>query len=164
MADAQRHLTSLSVSVLDNKVAYPLFFPYLPYLPLIFSNSIMKISAGYFADELFGRVILIALSYVAATSVWWSPLVVVPIFWQVWDRIFGRAARIDSPGFKLIADGLTYLVWLSYMGYAIVSMGRNIGHWYGWTLGFVVGIGVAHLFGLLFPYRWHLEVMDRRMT
>jgi len=49
------------------------------------------------------------------------------------------------------------------MGYAVVSMGRNIGHWYGWVLGFVVAIGIAQLLGLLWPHRWHLERIEGRL-
>ena len=120
-------------------------------------------SATSFATEFLGRVILVALAALTATEVWWGPLVVAPLFWQIWDAVFGQRSRISTGGLKLMADGLTYMIWLSYVGYAIVSMGRNIGYWYGWVLGVAVGIGVAQLLGLLWPHRWHLERIEGRL-
>lgn len=117
-------------------------------------------NAGSFSTEFLGRVILIALTVLAATKVWWAPLIVAPVFWQVWDSIFCRGSRIYASGLRLVADGLTHLVWLSYIGYTIAVMGSNIGHWYGWCLGIVVAIGVAQLLGLLWPHRWHLERIE----
>lgn len=123
----------------------------------------MRSSTGCFTTECLGRVILIALAVLAATKVWWAPLVAAPVFWQVWDGVFGRGSRINDPGLKLAADALTHLIWLSYIGYTIAAMGRNIGHWYGWGLGVAVAIGVAQVLGLLWPHRWHLERVEGRV-
>lgn len=120
----------------------------------------MMSSAYYFTTECLGRVILIAILVAGARREWWEPLVAVPVCWQVWDGVFGRRSRIYAPGLKLVADGLTWLIWLWYIGYTIFSMGKNVGHWYGWVLGLVLAIVVAQLFGLLFPKRWHFEGVE----
>ena len=127
------------------------------------SMSTMKPSTQSFTIECVGRVILIAVTTVAATTVWWAPIIAAPVSWQVWDGVLGRRSRILSPGLKLVADGLTHLIWLSYIVYTITAMGMSIGHWYGWSLGVVVAIGVAQLLGLLWPRRWHLERIEGRL-
>jgi hypothetical protein len=113
-----------------------------------------------FAKELIGRVILIALVLGSYLLKWWIPLIVGPLFWQIWNTVTGRRSRIPHPVLKLIADAITWILWLSYIVYSIVSFGLNIGHWYGWLIGVVVGFVVAQILGLLWPKRWHLEQVD----
>ncbi len=117
-------------------------------------------SVHNFAVELLGRFILILVGVLSAGFRSWAPLVLAPIFWQLWDTMFGRRSRIPARVLQLVADVITYVVWLSYIGVAIVSLGKSIGHWYGWAIGAFVGILVAQVFGLLFPFRWHLEQAD----
>ena len=113
-----------------------------------------------FAKELTGRVILIALVIGSLFLKWWVPLIVAPLCWQVWDTVVGRRSRIVHPVLKLIADGITWALWLGYIVYSIVSFGRNVGHWYGWLIGVVVGFAVAQFLGFLWPHRWHLEAVE----
>ena len=113
-----------------------------------------------FAKELTGRVILIALVVGSLLLKWWVPLIVAPLFWKVWDTVVGRRSRIIQPVLKLIADAITYALWLGYVVYSIMSFGLNVGHWYGWLIGVVVGFAVAQIFGFLWPNRWHLEAVD----
>lgn len=103
---------------------------------------------------------LIVLAVLSVGFRWWGPLILAPLFWQLWDTVFGRRGRIHTPILQLVGDLATYSVWVSYMAFAVFSIGRNVGHWYGWTIGAVVGVSVAQVFGLLFPFRWHLERAD----
>jgi hypothetical protein len=113
-----------------------------------------------FAKELIGRVILIAFVVGSLLHKWWIPLIVGPLFWQVWDTATGHGSRILHPVLKLIADAITLILWLSYIMYSIVSFGLNLGHWYGWLFGVVVGFVVTMFLGLLWPHRWYLEKAD----
>lgn len=120
----------------------------------------MESSSRNFSLEVLGRILLVICAVTSARLMWWAPLVVAPLFWQVWDSALRRHSRIHMPTLKLIADGITYALYVSYVVYAIATAGKNIGHWYGWTLGAVTGIAVAHVFGLLFPFRWHIERIE----
>ena len=113
-----------------------------------------------FSKELTGRIILIVLAVGSSLARWWLPILVAPLFWQGWDIATRRGSRILDPVPKLIADSLTWILWLGYMIYSIVSFGLNIGHWYGWGIGIVVGLVVAQFLGLLWPHRWHLEKVE----
>ena len=117
-------------------------------------------STKHFIEEMIGRILLISFCILSVSRRWWLPLIIAPVFWQLWDRTTARGPRILQSILKLIADGITHLLWLTYIGYSIVAFGLNIGHWYGWSLGVIVGLIVAHIFGLLWPHRWHLEVVD----
>ncbi|HIJ73936.1 MAG TPA: hypothetical protein HPP83_07530 [Candidatus Hydrogenedentes bacterium] len=114
----------------------------------------------HFIQELIGRILLIVFAVLSVDKRWWLPIVVAPLFWQLWDLTAGRRSRINHPIFKLIADGITWIVWLAYIAYSIFGFGLNIGHWYGWVLGVVIGLVVAQFLGLLWPYRWHLEGIE----
>ena len=72
----------------------------------------------------------------------------------------GRRSRIANPVAKLVADAITWILWLGYIGYSIVSFGLNLGHWYGWVIGVVVGLVVAQFLGFIWPHRWHLEKVE----
>ena len=113
-----------------------------------------------FSKELIGRIILINLAIFSFLGEWWLPLIVAPLFWQVWDIATGRQSRILDAVPKLIADGFTWILWICYIIYSVVSFGLNIGHWYGWAIGIVIGLVVGQFLGLLWPHRWHLERMD----
>jgi len=117
----------------------------------------------HFSEEMVGRVLLVLFCVISAGQRWWLPIVIAPVFWQFWDITAGRRSRIYQPALKLIADGITWLVWLGYIGYSTVSFGLSVGHWYGWLLGVLVALIVAQLVGLLWPRRWHLEAMDGRL-
>lgn len=114
-----------------------------------------------FTIEIFGRVVLILLCVFSIHISWWLPIVVAPIFHLVYDTKFCRKARMFNPILQLLADILTYLVYLGYIVFTTYVFGQNIGHWYGWCIGIITGLVVAQVFGLLFPMRWHIERMDR---
>ncbi len=114
----------------------------------------------HFIEELSGRALLIVFTVLSASKQWWMPLVVAPVLWQFWDLTAGRRSRIGQRLMKLIADGITWLVWLSYIIYSTVSFGLNLGHWYGWLIGIAIGLVVAQFLGLLWPHRWHLERVE----
>jgi hypothetical protein len=118
--------------------------------------------------ELFGRLILIVAIAVSFVIGWWCPLVVAPVLWQIWDRATRAATLSWNPeaqgmnrtladAMEMVADGITFLLWVAYVGYAIFSMGRHIGGWLGWVIGVLVGLGVAQLLGLFWPFRWALK-------
>jgi len=111
--------------------------------------------------ELIGRGLLIALSVGAFLVKWWIPLIIAPFFWQVWETVTGQWSRAQNPVLKLIADAVTWVLWIGYIVYSIVSFELTIGHWYGLVLGVVVGLVVAQFFHLLWPHRWHLERLQR---
>ncbi len=113
-----------------------------------------------FIKEVVGRAILIAVSIITFSIKWWIPLILAPLFWQIWDTAFGRRSRILSTVIKLTADAITWILWLSYIVYAIISFGLNVGHWYGWLIGLIIGLVVAQFLGLIWPHRWHLERVD----
>ena len=113
-----------------------------------------------FTMEIFGRLALILLCVVSFQISWWLPVVIAPIFHQVYDTKFCRRARIFNPILKLLADFLTYIVWIGYVVVTVYVFGQNIGHWYGWCIGIITGLVVAQILGLLFPRRWHLERID----
>ncbi|MBW8003815.1 MAG: hypothetical protein FVQ80_17760 [Planctomycetes bacterium] len=94
----------------------------------------------FFALELTGRFFLAIMVFFSAYYFnWWLPLIVAPIFWQIWDIVFGQRSRIWHPIKKLIADGITYIFELCYIIYSIISFGIQIGSWYGWVIGAVAG-------------------------
>lgn len=116
-----------------------------------------------FITEVLGRVLLYAQCTQNPDIAWWWPIVTIPISWQIWDGfLFSGFQRIGSRGLRLIADALSYLVYLWYIVFTIRAMGSNIGQWYGWILGVVVAVVVAQFFGLLWPSRWHREHLDSR--
>lgn len=110
-----------------------------------------------FTKELTGRAMLIVLVSFSIPVKWWIPIIVAPLFWQIWDTLIGRRSRIDNLTLKLIADMITWVIWLSYIAYSIISFGQNLEHWYGWLIGVLVGLVIAQFLGLLWPHRWHLE-------
>lgn len=117
----------------------------------------------HFIVEMIGRVLLVVFCVISGGQRWWLPIVVAPVFWQVWIITAGRRSTISQPALKLIADGITWAVWLGYIGYSIVSFGLSIGHWYGWLFGVLIALVVAQLLGLLWPDRWHLEAVEGRL-
>ena len=121
-----------------------------------------------FLLELVGRFLLVLVIFLAFFPFrlpWWYLLVAPPIIWQVWDFVMfsgahaARRTRIRNRLLKIIADVLAWAFYTAYIAYSIVSIGLNIGHWYGWLIGIIVGFVVAHLFGLLWPQRWTWELM-----
>jgi hypothetical protein len=121
--------------------------------------------------EILGRAVLAAVVAISFLVGWWCPLVAAPVCWQIWDTAFGRRRwdperlglnRTLADTIKFAADGISWLFWLAYLLYAILSFGRHIGNWYGWTLGVLLGLIVAQFLGLLWPYRWHTETMEGR--
>lgn len=114
--------------------------------------------------EIFGRLALILLCVVSFRFSWWLPVVIAPMFHQVYDTLFCRRARIFNPILKLLADIFTYFVWFGYIVFAVYVFGQNIGHWYGWCIGIITGFVVAQILGLLFPMRWHLEREDEKFS
>lgn len=116
-----------------------------------------------FIKEIIGRFIVVALVVWSFFFMWWIPLIIAPLFWQIWDSLFGRHSRIYNPVLKLIADAITYVIWLSYIAYSIIFFGRNVGHWYVWLIGVILGIFIAQILGLLWPNRWHSERVERNL-
>jgi len=114
--------------------------------------------------ELGGRVVLVAVAAAACYFRWWIPLVVVPAVWLIWNAVFLTHDRayhlsITTPISTVlfqrrIANLITWLFSLGYLAYAIVSFGLNLGHWYGWTAGAIVGVTTIPL---LRPHRRHYE-------
>ena len=114
--------------------------------------------------ELGGRVVLVAVAIAACYLRWWAPLVAVPLAWMAWNAIFLRHERayslsIDTPISSVlfqrrIANFITWFFSLGYLAYAVVSFGLNVGHWYGWTAGAIIGVTTIPL---LRPHRRHYE-------
>ncbi len=117
-----------------------------------------------FVLEIIGRIILSILAVYTFSLIWWLPLVIAPIFWQIWDKALalalGRISRIFRPLLKRIADGITLIFGLAYIVFSTVSFGMNMGHWYWWVIGAIIGIVVEQFLGLLWPIRWHFEKIE----
>jgi len=117
-----------------------------------------------FCLEVLGRVVLLGSVIVAFQINWWLPLIVAPFIWQIWDILLGTRSRIGNEIPVIIADIFTYMLCLTYIVYSSVGFGINVGNWYGWVIGIIVGALVGHFMGLLFPHRWHLEASDKFFT
>ena len=117
----------------------------------------------FFVKEITGRLLLIGLSIASFFLFWWLPIIVAPLFWQIWDVRFHKGSRIYEIGLKLIADVFTYIVDIGYMASCIILFGTQLGHWYGWTIGVAIAVLVGWVIGLLLPYRWHLERIEGRL-
>jgi len=117
--------------------------------------------------ELVGRLVLAVVALGSSGVRWWCPLVTVPVVWMIWNAVFldqERAFRlsIDTPVSKVIlqrrlANLIGWLFDLGYLAYAALAFGLNMGHWYGWTGGTVIGLTVAQYAGLLRSQRQRYE-------
>ena len=126
--------------------------------------------------ELLGRLIMVAGCKEAYHWAWWGPLLAAPLIWQIFDiyTIFIDSRKMrkkmeeslsgETSWFpnmneigqiqRLILDFITHGIYLTYIGLSIYLCGKNIGSWYGWLIGLVIGLFVAQLLGWLFPHRW----------
>jgi len=88
-----------------------------------------------------------------------------PLFWQVWNyssRI-GSLLTVQADFLRLFADLISHAIYLAYLTYCIVGFGHHIGSWYGWVIGIAVGLVVVQILGLLWPRRWHIEVIGSQL-
>ena len=115
-------------------------------------------SAG--AIEIFGRLACLVLTILSYQLRWWAPLVVAPLFHQIYEWPF-ISMKVDwviyNRGVKLIANILTWGFYFGYIGLAIFLFSVHFGHWYGWLVGVGAGIVVTRFLGFLFPVRWRHE-------
>ena len=51
----------------------------------------------HFIEEIIGRILLIVLAIVSASTRWWLPIVMAPLVWQFWEMTAGRRSRLTHP-------------------------------------------------------------------
>jgi hypothetical protein len=110
--------------------------------------------------ELVGRVICVVLAVYSYRFRWWAPLVVVPLFNQVYEWPF-ISMKINwlilNRWVRLLANVITWILYFGYIGLSLLLFTTRIPHWYGWLIGLGVGIVVTRFLEFIFPVRWRYE-------
>lgn len=113
-----------------------------------------------FFKEILGYWLLVYISGSAFQKVWWSSLIVAPIFFQAYDQLFCRDSRIYNNILRIIADYAGHFVKLGYIAFAIYGFQSRIGNWYACFIGLFIGLVVVIPLGLFNPMRWLNEKAD----
>jgi len=117
----------------------------------------IKKGDSFMGKELVGRILMVLGTVLAFRVSWWAPLVAAPLIFKIYNVTFCVRDRIYDLSQRLILDIITHTSYLGYLILAIVLFQHNMGKWY---LGLITWFVVAHLFGLLWPRRWHYERME----
>lgn len=92
------------------------------------------------------------ISYFAYTWHWWIPTIIFPIIISIGNEQYSQPMVLSN--YRRILDSIIMLTSTVYLISQIIIIHSNIGHWYGWVIGTVVGF-IGMLF--MFPKRWAAE-------
>ena len=122
--------------------------------------------------EIAGRAISFAIVALAVRGNWWCPLILVPVFWQIWNYIYLNQPKPFHLSIRTslqmvmvqrrLADFLTWLTCLGYLGYSVTTFVLRFPGLPGWCAGIAVGMTIPYLTKLLHPHRWHREQRSLR--
>lgn len=97
-------------------------------------------------------IAIVICNYVYAWK-WWVASILFPIIISVSSQVLNNKP-MSASNTRTIYDGIIMLIHLGYVISQIVIFHINIGHWYGWIIGAVVG---WFLMGFMAPRRWQYE-------
>ncbi|CAD6493777.1 MAG: hypothetical protein AEth_01127 [Candidatus Argoarchaeum ethanivorans] len=83
---------------------------------------------------------------------WWAPAISFPLIMSIGNQMYEPPILLSN--YRRIVDGLLTLSQIGYVISQIIIFHINIGSWYGWLIGGIVGL---ILMGFMIPRRWWYE-------
>jgi hypothetical protein len=99
-------------------------------------------------------VIAGTISYFLYDWHWWAATIAFPVLMMLGNQANKRQPQAKTKE-RIILDTIIGVVQFGYVASQAVFFHINIGHWYGWIIGLIVG---WLLMGLMTPLRWRDEV------
>lgn len=98
-------------------------------------------------------ILAILVSWFAYTWKWWLVAITFPFIMSKSNLMFDKP--MSKTNNRRVIDTIIIIIQIAYIISQVIIFHINIGDWYGWLVGLLVGY---FLMGWMAPKRWAYEV------